>query len=501
MLKKTADSLAFPARNLPISWLAATGCLIILLRFPNLGHLLAWDEAWNLCALNSLAAGNKLFFEQFWRHPPIYMGLGFLLAPLKAGFALRMELLSLLLSTAGLLVFLAVVARLYGRRLALYTGIAYSLLPGAIFFDTWIKRDPAVTLFGSLALLAFINRKHRLSSLFLGLGLLSKETAIFYVLAIMAMASCRFFKGDSWQKVPPLVLPALLIAGGWYLFLSRGTGGFLAFFRGETVEAAGFSQSWFYYFSKLPDDLGWGGAALAVTGLLAIIPHRRCSTILGGIKACLHKRLLPLYLLLPGYLVLSLSSGKPPWMTIPFYPVLALLTALGWTYVFKRLTAILRLQRAGIPAKTLAMLSVLLLTTILGLQKGSFAYAEYFKKIAAGQYELAATSYEMVAGVNELVRDGENLLILPMLYRNGPLLLDPIFTWNLTVSPAIHRSREPENYETLKQLLIDSNIQWLLMSPVKGSRQEKLYDQLVNDLAPLGRYFSNGILIRIGKSD
>lgn len=496
MISKTDSTFAFPSRDIPKVWLAALGCLALLLRLPQLAHMLAWDEAWNLCALNSMAAGNTVFIEQFWRHPPIYMGLGFLLAPLKEGFALRMEILSLFLSIAGLLVFLVAIAKLYGKKITLYAGIVYAFLPGTFFFDTWIKRDPAVTLFCSLALLAFIKRKHWLASIFLGLGLLSKETAIFYCLAIMAMTCCRLFRGDSWRKIFGLLLPAFLIAGGWYLFLSKGSGAFLAFFTGETVEAAGFNQPFHYYFSKLPDDLGWGGTVLATTGLLAIIP-RRLSLKRDGVRKLRQKRLLPLFLLLPGYLVLSLSGGKPPWMTMTFYPALALLTALGWAFILRRLAFALRFWRPTISTNTQTLLSILLLTIILGLQLGNFSYPEYFKKIAPGQYNLSATSHEMASAVNELVNDGENILILPMLYSNGPHLLDPIFTWELTVSPSIHRSSEPHSYDTFKKLLTDRDIQWLLMSPVKGSKQEVLYNQLVNDLEPLGRYFSNGVLIRV----
>jgi 4-amino-4-deoxy-L-arabinose transferase-like glycosyltransferase len=108
------------------------------------------------------------------------MGFGLLLAPLKQGFELRMQLLTLGISTAALLVFLVLAARLFGKRLALLAGIAYILLPGPFLFDTWIKRDPMVTLFCLTAILAFFHKQDWLAGIFLGLGFLSKETSIFF---------------------------------------------------------------------------------------------------------------------------------------------------------------------------------------------------------------------------------------------------------------------------------------------------------------------------------
>ncbi len=163
--------VSFPGRSFPLTWLLAITVLYIFMRVPYLGHPLAWDEAWILCALKSLTEGGDIAFQnQLWRHPPIYLGLGLLLAPLKQDFAQRMEMLSLIIHTGALLIFVVFIAKILGRRIAFFTGVAYAMLPGPIFYSTWIKRDSLVIFFCLLAIWAFFKKRDLLVGIFLGLG-------------------------------------------------------------------------------------------------------------------------------------------------------------------------------------------------------------------------------------------------------------------------------------------------------------------------------------------
>ena len=116
--QRPEDSVSlYPGRSLPILWLFAIACLNIIARIPQLGHMLSWDEAWNLCALKSIASGAGLLAGQFWRHPPVYMELGFLFSPLRSGFEMRMEILSLMLGTGAILIFVSMISEFLGKRL------------------------------------------------------------------------------------------------------------------------------------------------------------------------------------------------------------------------------------------------------------------------------------------------------------------------------------------------------------------------------------------------
>ena len=243
------------------------------MRLPHLEHPLAWDEAWILCALKSLAEGGDTAFQnQLWRHPPMYLGLGLLLAPLKQDFAQRMEILSLIIHTGALLIFVIFIAKIMGRRIAFYTGIAYAMLPGPIFYSTWIKRDSLVIFFCLLAIWAFLKKRDLLAGVFLGLGFLSKESAVFYALSIVIMIPLLRPRKSLWRTFIAILAPILVISGWWYLFYATGTKGHLAFFQGVSEETALFSKTWWYYFAKLRHDLGIPGLILFAAGLISLFP-------------------------------------------------------------------------------------------------------------------------------------------------------------------------------------------------------------------------------------
>ena len=178
--------MSFPKRNVPLIWLTGIFLLNLLIRFPTAGHFLTWDEAWIVCALKGFFSAKQPCALQFSKHPPIYLSLGLLLSPTKPGFEFRLQLLSLVLNSGALTLFTILFAKLYGRRTALLASIIYIMLPGTMFFDTWIKRDVLVTLFCALTLLSLLKKKDILAGVFCGLSFLSKETAVFFVFGYLA---------------------------------------------------------------------------------------------------------------------------------------------------------------------------------------------------------------------------------------------------------------------------------------------------------------------------
>lgn len=487
-------SAAFPGRSFPASWLVALGILIVCCRLPHIGHVLTWDEAWNLGALRSLASGETIFVERYWFHPPLYMWLGLLLSPASPGFAERMEFLSLAISTGAILAFVRFVSAFFGRRIALFTGIAYALLPGPIFFDTWIKRDSLVTLTCLLAVWCFLRRREYRAGLLLGLGMLSKETAVFYWGAVFLLAMARRPWRKNWRQIILMFSLASLVSGWWFLLAFKWNAGHMEMLKGDSEISLAFLRPWWYYLAKLQIDLGWIGLGLMVTGLVALWPGRgRRSDILGKIK---NTRYLPIYLLLPGYVVLSLSRGKPAWMNIVLLPALALLVGLGWDLATTAtLAGWAKICRAR-PGKLKPLVAGLLLVALLVVPALDFDYNGYLERLSPKQARVIETSAEISAVVNAEVKNGERLFILPMLYRSSSSAPDPILYAKLEVKPEILRGMNPDiDYPTFKSIIVRKRVDWVLMSPEVGSPQEMLDSGLQKDIPRSkrrGRRFSVG---------
>lgn len=493
---------SWPGRDFPLSWMVGFGLLIVGLRLPYIGHVLAWDEAWNLCALKSLAGGSSIFTIQFWRHPPIYLLLGRLLAPLSPGLDARMELLSLALNTCAILAFILVVSRLFGRWVALCCGLAYSVLPGTLFFDTWVKCDPVATLFGILSLLAYLKRKHWLTGLLLGLALLGKETAIFYVLPYLVMPFIFRYRQKRFAGIGIIYALGVGISVWWYLFLASTIGNFKGFFLGTSIEASGFASPWWYYAGQLPAVLGWPGLLLFSMGGVGLLCRPRCRSLSSRL---LRPRLLPLVMILPAFLLLSLSNGKTPWMTMSLYPFLALVVSCGWLFCTRKLTnffpflAFLSRWRLG------WLFSALFFLMILGIPGfgylGKSGYIRLYEKIDHSGLALSRISYGLADEVNNLTRTGERLMIMPMLYRNGPLMPDPIFFWQLKVPLVVIRSTNnlPLDSRMFRAMVVQGKLDWVLMSPISGSDQETIcLDLYTEQNPPMGYSLNNTVLLKVG---
>jgi 4-amino-4-deoxy-L-arabinose transferase-like glycosyltransferase len=480
----------FPGRSFPISWLVAIAGLFIVTRLPFINHTLSIDEAWNLVALQSLATGDTIFMERYWLHPPLYMWLGLLLSPTAPGIEQRMSLLSLALNCGALLLFIRMISSLFGRQTALYTGIAYVMLPGALFYDTWIKRDPVVTLFGVLAVSNFLCRKYWLAGISLGLGLLGKGTAVFYWNAVFLLAVVLRPVKYNWRKLIVMFGTATLISFWWYLRVSKSSVHYFDSLTGESGLGEGFYLAWWYYFIKLTDDLGFAGIVLMLVGLLSYCPKGNLRPLLTKIK---RTRYLPIYLLLPSYIIMSLSAVKPPWLNTVLLLPLALLVGLGWSTVINFLIMVLAKITGEKKIQFKTFFAGFLLLIILGIPLLNFDFDNYMRRVMPDQISVMEQSLELATIVNEKVRDNERLLILPMLYRTiAAKYPDPYFYWHLETSPHILRNRNIDlSYPAFKNLIISKKVHWVLMSPSIGSSQEKLVWGLSKDI-PLSQRQGGG---------
>jgi 4-amino-4-deoxy-L-arabinose transferase-like glycosyltransferase len=489
--------MSFPKRTIPLTWLTGLFLLNFLLKLPFIGHFLTWDEAWILCSLKEFVKGNQIFSLQLWKHPPLYMGLGLLLSPAEPGFDTRMAILSLMISSGALIFFTIIFSKLYGRRTALLAGLIYTVLPGTLFFDTWIKRDGLVTLFCALTLFALIKKKDILAGIFFGLCLLSKETAIFFAFGFLAIIVLH--------RPPHLVRRSLFFFWGitvalsswWYLLFDSHSDNYFAFFQGASSEASGFAEPWWYYLAKLRIDLGWPGLLLLLIGTGTVLYdcflRKRNKITLNQFKKY---RLLPVFMIGPGYLVISLSHGKPFWITISFSPFLALLIAFGSLFLFKLISQAL----SGFKGKALFNNRWVPLPLLIGLLAANtfpFSYGSHFKKMSPTRAQLILNSYEMSDVVNTNVQEHEKLLILPMIFRSDPTYGDPIFHWNAKPVDTLYFKGTQLDFEKFQEIIPEKKIKWALIFPLEGSWEEDLFRQVVSKTNPTGYKFSTGYLLKV----
>jgi len=313
-----------------------------VLRVVNVGHSLSWDEAWNVNSIMDGATGNtdpeSTFFPNLLRHPPAYTGIGLLYAMVtrtdRFGLATALEVLSILFSLALIFAVFICGREWFGESAGLAASFVFALMPAARVFDTWIKQESMTLFFGLLFLFFFFRKRYLLSGLFLGVSMLTKEIAVFVILAVgLFILVLR-----RWREIRGFIIAnmvAFAVCAWWYLFVSTTKGMFLEFFLGRHVSAIVWRKPWHFYFARIPQDLGWGISALALLGLVFILRQVRLQRAHQENKPSdmepFSKGEFSYFLLswiAAVYIPLSFSFGKPPWMVYSAFPAFALLS--GW---------------------------------------------------------------------------------------------------------------------------------------------------------------------------
>ncbi len=326
------------------------------LRLRNLGHLLLWDEAQFVLYTRSFADGTKDQWAGLVHlHPPIYLWINSLLYKAFGTEAVSYEVVSLLFSLGTLLLTWRLAQVLFGRWTGALALFFLAVLPASTVIDTWIKQDAAAVFFLTLTIYLFVREEYAWGGVALGLGMLCKETAVFALLALGTYSILSWRRSQVWGVVK-IALIGAAISAWWYLFVSDYVGNFADFFLGRGNEAGLFSQPWHYYFSGLPDDLGWIILAAAGAGAAYCLWRR-----FGGSRV----HLLPLAWFLSIYAFLSISAGKPYWMVTPALPALAILASIGVVETAKWLGR--RIPRVRLARAMQGLLvGTLMLATFLG---------------------------------------------------------------------------------------------------------------------------------------
>jgi Dolichyl-phosphate-mannose-protein mannosyltransferase len=325
---------------------------LVLLRIFNVGHVLGYDEAWNVNSVIDAKTGHTadVFYSNFLRHPPLYTGLGVLYASItgagKMGVSKAMEIISII-GAAALAVIIFFCGRdWFGDLAGLSAAFLFAVMPAARVYDTLVKQESTTLLLGMLFVLFFFRKRYVVSGVFLGFAMLTKEIFIFAPAAVLLflLATRRYKEIKGFFASLGI---GVAMSFWWYLFVSRSKGEFLRFFLGRSLEAANWRQPWYYFLHGIPADVGWVMVVIVLAGVVFFALRVRKegwpgwserSGEAGRSGASADERderrtwqmaLLPLIWILFVYAFLSLSLGKPPWLTYSALPAFAVLG--GWS--------------------------------------------------------------------------------------------------------------------------------------------------------------------------
>lgn len=433
--------------------------VFLFLRLNVLGHLLVWDEAWNILSLKAYLANDASnpFYWFYKFHPPVYMVFGKFLMPFQAGIDIRLQGLSLFFSYATLIVVYLFSARIGGWRYAWLSGIVLSFMPASIAYDTWIKRDPLAAFAGYTALFLLSKRKFLWCGAALALSLLSKESGIFFVLAAFLMVFILKEKRP-FIKIFSMSLVITLLASWWYLFFSEMTTHGISFFFSKADYSMLWANSSLYYLKKLTHDLGWG-IFLAIIGVCVIFYKTFW---------CKQPRwFFPVSVFLCVYLPISLLFViKTPWLSIPAYPAIAMIAGSGVLWILKSVK------------KHKPFIVIFFVLLILVVSSGMrFSYSGYHSATYPNGWPGAKSSRDIALYLNKNMKPGDKFLITEFEYWKMPLCT--VFGYYSTSTPERTVKGDEEIFPLMEEISRDK-ISWLVIidSPKKESSTRALAEEV-----------------------
>jgi len=499
------ERCSLPEKAGPASTRAGfTICILVLcillyaaLRMRWIGHLLVWDEAMSLCTIRSLLShGTDAFSNWFWKHPPLFSLLTTLLQPFKAGFAERVELMSVAIGALNLALLFILNRKVFGTKTALWTIFFLAVLPGSIFFDVWIKTDHTVTTFGLLALILLFSGKSLYAGVSLGLAMLSKETAVFYCSAAFLLWASGATGRRTLTDFFALTVIPLLTCGWWYWGVklciagnpTTGLSGSLAglLFGGfsENIKFAmgtqtGFDNVWYYYFQKLPLQIGLMGimfsiVAFVLLGRVLILGTSDKKETSGRTS---HLRLLwPVFVIIPAYLVLSSITSKVPWTVISILPAWATLQGLGFSKLLSMVTASSPGNETRPSRRTIMAASAALIVIAALLNAYRSDYETTLKATAPGQWRGAHYSRDIACKMNSLAKDDERILLTSFHYWKGlgPAHPCPLFACYFTRKSEVLLRHYDRSFPELLGDIRKYRLDWALLSPEPGRAEREI---------------------------
>lgn len=370
-----------------------------------------WDEARNILSLKAFLYNLKSspFYANFFFHPPLYMVFASLLTPFKAGFDIRLEILSLLFSYAALIAVYLLSARIGGWKYAALSGLFLSIMPVSTGYDTWIKRDSLASALGYLAVLLLCKRKFLWCAVALSFSLLSKESALFFMLS----SACILFLMKE-KKAPEKIMIGcgiiFALTSWWYVFFSDMPKNIFGIYFSIKHNMGTWVNSPHYYFKKLAPDMGIPLLLFFIIGisrLFYLILYKKQ-----------YRWAPPLIITLCVYIPASFFiAAKTPWLCLSASPALAMVAGGG---------AVFLLRMADKSKFLLSVFSILLVFVIYtGL---SFSYSGYHMKTYPNGWPGAHSSRELALYLNNhSAGTGDRLMITEFAYWKMPIC--PVFLY------------------------------------------------------------------------
>jgi 4-amino-4-deoxy-L-arabinose transferase-like glycosyltransferase len=358
--------------------LACVAVIFLVLRLRNVNQVLGWDEAQLALTARSFAYGTgDVWSSMAYIHPPLYLWLLVLVGRAVGANVAVYKVISVLFSLGTLLVTFALAKELFDERVALLSALFLALLQGATVMDTWVKQDPMAGLAIVLAVYLFVKERWVWAGIVFGLGMLTKETAIFALMVIF-LYSLACWEREKVKRAALVGLIGFGLSFWWYLFLSKSVGHFWDFFTRGVSEGSLFRKPFWFYFQGLPGDLGWALLILLAAGL-ALSVYKRVS---GPSKA----HMLPVVWFAGIYLFLSVSAGKPYWMVPPAFPAIAMLCGVALGSALDLVPKVVR----GPAAEKAARLSIVVLAAALVFfQVAATGYLKYNRARYPAYWEYA----------------------------------------------------------------------------------------------------------------
>jgi hypothetical protein len=524
--------------NTLLPWLAGLAILGLFLAFRvrGIGHLLIWDEAMDLCSVRAfVTSSHDAFSNAFWAHPPLFPLLMAGLDPLRAGFAERCQALSIGVQALNLGLLFLLNRRLFGTPTALLSCAVLACLPGAVFFDVWIKRDHLVVFFSLLTLLALSHARVLSAGVLLGAALLAKESALFTVAALLVLAPRLFPGREGRRNLAGLVLVAAAASVWWYALFGIMTRTYLRFALGRETVLTGWNRPWTYYVERAWLDLGPAAVAVLAAGGVAAMIVLMCRKVhpsmavspqpqVGRVPPAppiqerrgedavalpslppttYHSpppaspfRFWPLAMLVPAYVYLGLARGKAPWLTMVLYPAWA--TAIGYsagalyTVIAGSPPALARQGR-----RLAAGLAVAAILAALVFTAWRRDYDVEQERLGFGQRWGSTASRQAAATLNDLVSPGQRVLITPFWYwGDDPIPTPcPIFSYYLKDMPVLLKSfhMTPDEFvDTVRS----NRIHWALLSPPPVTGEAGLLNPLIHTHGLQPRVLSGCVVFR-----
>ncbi|MFA5144170.1 MAG: hypothetical protein WC522_08440 [Candidatus Omnitrophota bacterium] len=423
--------------------LAIVSAIFFYLRIKTLGHLLTWDEARNIISLRAFLSGADTdpFYSNYFFHPPLYMIFAALLKPFQAGLDVRLELLSLLFAYGTLVVTYILGARIGGRKLAFLSGLFLSLMPVSIAYDTWIKRDGLAALLGYLSIFFIMKRKVFWCAVALAFAMLAKESAAFFLLAVISILAVSNGKGTT-KKILLISGTLLVLSGWWYFgFSAMPRVGPELYFQAERLASA-WANSPLYYFKKLLPDMGFPTLIFFIMGVL-YFPYL-------SLRKREYERLVPLIIFFCVYLPASfIIVAKTPWLCLSAAPALAMTAGGGALFLLE----IAKKIRLALPV----LASFIVLSIFVG---ASFSYDVYHGKSYPNGWSGANSSRELAFYLNKKMASGERLMLTQFSYWGEPACpICPIFLYYRKGGPVYVIDGKNTAEEAIGQIM-DKKISW-----------------------------------------